>query len=90
MKRSLEYIARPPLSLKKIIIEKNGDGTVISFTTDNEFFKGKTETFPMMRLYASRTKRKWPDKPHGVRLADADSCRDHSSRRRSARSGGAW
>jgi hypothetical protein len=44
---------------------------VISFTTDNEFFKGKTETFPMMRLYASRTKRKWSDKPHGVRLAPA-------------------
>jgi hypothetical protein len=85
-----QYIARPPLSLKKISIEENGVGTVISFSSDNEFFKGKTETFPVMRffleltqhippkgcqyirrygLYASRTKGKWPDKPHMVRLA---------------------
>jgi hypothetical protein len=63
---------------------------VISFTSDNEFFKGKAEAFPLMwffleltqhippkgcqyirryGLYASRTKGKWPDKPHVTRLA---------------------
>jgi hypothetical protein len=65
---------------------------VISFSSDNEFFEGKTETFPVMQffleltqrippkgcqyirrygLYASRTKGKWPDKPHVVWLAPA-------------------
>jgi len=34
-----QYIARPPLSLKKISIEENGVGTVISFASENEFFK---------------------------------------------------
>ena len=63
---------------------------MVSFSSENEFFKGKTETFPVMRffleltqhippkgcqyirrygLYASRTKGKWPDKPHVLRLA---------------------
>jgi len=40
-----QYIARPQLSLKKISIEENGEATVISYTFDNDFFKGKTETF---------------------------------------------
>jgi hypothetical protein len=87
-----QYIARPPLSLRKIGIEQNGEATRISFSSDNEFFKGKTETFPVMRffleltqhippkgcqyvrrygLYTSRTKDKWPDKPHVMRLAPA-------------------
>ena len=87
-----QYIARPPLSLKKIGIEENGEATVISFTSDNEFFAGKTESFSVMRflleltqhippkgcqyirrygLYASRSKGKWPDKPHVARLAPA-------------------
>jgi hypothetical protein len=87
-----QYIARPPLSLKKTDIEENGDATAVSFTSQSEFFKGKIETFPVMRffleltqhippkgcqyirryaLYASRTKGKWPDKPHVVRLAPA-------------------
>ena len=50
-----QYIARPPLSLKKISIEENGVGTVISFSSDNEFFKGKTETFPVMRFFLELT-----------------------------------
>jgi hypothetical protein len=87
-----QYIARPPLSLKKIVIEENREATVISFTSQSEFFRGKTEAFPVMRflleltqhippkgcqyirrygLYASRTKGKWPDQPHVVRLAPA-------------------
>ncbi len=92
-----QYISRrmavpPPLSLKKISIEENGEATVISYTSDNEFFKGKTETFSVVRflldltqhvplrgsqyirrygLYASRTKGKWADMPHVMRLAPA-------------------
>jgi len=76
----------------KISIEENGDATVISYTSDNEFFQGKTEPFSVSRfllevtqhipprgsqyirrygLYASRTKGKWPDMPHVMRLAPA-------------------
>jgi hypothetical protein len=87
-----QYIARPPLSLKKISIEENGEATVVYYTSDNEFFKGKIESFPVTRflleltqhvplrgsqyvrrygLYASRTKGKWPDMPHVMRLAPA-------------------
>jgi len=33
-----QYIARPPLSLKKISIEEKGEATVISFASENEFF----------------------------------------------------
>jgi hypothetical protein len=40
-----QYFSRPPLSLKKISVCKNGDATVISYTSDNEFFQGKTEPF---------------------------------------------
>ena len=36
-----QYIARPPLSLKKISIQENGEATVISYTSNNDFFKGK-------------------------------------------------
>ena len=88
-----KYIARPPLSLKKISIEENGVATVVSYTSDNEFFKAKSETFPLMRffleltqhippkgcqyirrygLYASRTKGKWPHQPYVMRLAPAE------------------
>ena len=79
------------MCFKKSVCE-NGDATVISYTSDNEFFQEKTETFSMMRflleltqhvpplgsqyirrygLYASRTKGKWPDMPHVMRLAPA-------------------
>ena len=65
---------------------------MVSYTSDNEFFKGKTEAFSVTRflleltqhipprgsqyirrygLYASRTKGKWPDMPHVMRLAPA-------------------
>ena len=65
---------------------------MISYTSDNEFFQGKTEPFSVSRfllevtqhipprgsqyirrygLYASRTKGKWPDMPHVMRLAPA-------------------
>ncbi len=75
---------------------------VISYTSDNDFFKGKIESFPVTRflleltqhipprglqyirrygLYASRTKGKWPDMPHVMRLAPAGwkAERRHSS-----------
>jgi hypothetical protein len=38
------------LSRKKISIKKNGEATVISSTSDNEFFKGKTESFSVIRF----------------------------------------
>ena len=87
-----QYITRPPLSLKKLSIEENGEATVVSYTSDNEFFKGKIQSFSVIRflleltqhipprgsqyirrygLYASRTKGKWPDMPHVMRLAPA-------------------
>jgi hypothetical protein len=93
-----QYIARPPLSLKKISIQENGEATVISYTSDNDFFKGKIESFPVTRflleltqhipprgsqyirrygLYASRTKGKWPDMPHVMRLAPAGWKAEH-------------
>jgi hypothetical protein len=50
-----QYIARPPLSLKKISIEENRDATTISFTSENEFFNGKTETFPVMQFFLELT-----------------------------------
>ena len=73
-------------------IEENGEATVISYTSDNDFFKGKIQSFSVTRflleltqhipprgsqyirrygLYASRTKGKWPDMPHVMRLAPA-------------------
>ena len=45
-----QYISRPPLSLKKMSIRENGEATVISYTSDNEFFQGKTETFFLTRF----------------------------------------
>ena len=97
-----QYISRrmavpPPLSLKKMSIQENGEATVISYTSNNEFFQGKTEPFSVTRfllevtqhipprgsqyirrygLYApqrrtARTKGKWPDMPHVMRLAPA-------------------
>jgi hypothetical protein len=50
-----QYIARPPLSLKKIGIEENGDATTVSFISQSEFFKGKTETFPVIRFFLELT-----------------------------------
>jgi len=44
-----QYIARPPLSLK-ISIRENGEATVVYYTSDNEFFKGKTEALPVTRF----------------------------------------
>lgn len=45
-----QYITRPPISLKKLSIEENGEATLISYTSDNDFFKGKTETFTVTRF----------------------------------------
>jgi len=50
-----QYIARPPLSLKKISIEENGEATVISYTSDNEFFRGKIESFSVTRFLLELT-----------------------------------
>jgi hypothetical protein len=79
----------------KISIRENGEATVVYYTSDNEFFKGKTEAFPVTRFlleltqripplgfqyirryglsspqwWTARTKGKWPDMPHVLRLA---------------------
>ena len=50
-----QYIPRPPISLKKMSIEENGKATVISYTPDNDFFKGKTETFSVTRFLLELT-----------------------------------
>jgi len=50
-----QYIARPPLSLKKMSIEENREATVVSYTSDNEFFKGKIESFPVTRFLLELT-----------------------------------
>jgi len=76
--------------LKKLSIEENGEATVISYTSNNDFFRGKIESFSVIRflleltqhipprgsqyirrygLYAARTKGKWPEMPHVMRLA---------------------
>ncbi|GAG04152.1 unnamed protein product, partial [marine sediment metagenome] len=41
--------------MKKISIVENGEATVISYTSDNEFFKGETRTFPVMRFFLELT-----------------------------------
>jgi hypothetical protein len=51
-----QYIARSPLPLKKIGIEENGDATAVSFTSQREFFKGKTDTLPVIRFFLSSPK----------------------------------
>jgi hypothetical protein len=50
-----QYIARPPLSLKKIDIQENGEATVICYTSDNDFFKRKIESFPVTRFLLELT-----------------------------------
>jgi len=50
-----QYISRPPLSLTKMSIQENGEATVISYTSDNEFFQGKTETFSLTRFFLEVT-----------------------------------
>jgi hypothetical protein len=93
-----QYIARPPIALKKLIFQQIGDDTLIFYTPDNEFFNGKIKTFTASQfmaeatqhilprgaqyirrygLYASRTKGKWPDKPHVVRLAPPGWKKEH-------------
>jgi hypothetical protein len=67
----LIFIARIPLSdiLQRLFqgygylagiwlltdIEENRDATMISFISESEFFRGKTETFPVMRFFGTHT-----------------------------------
>jgi hypothetical protein len=41
--------------LKKISIDENGEATVISYTSDNDFFKGKIESFSVIRFLLELT-----------------------------------
>lgn len=45
----------PRTTMKKIGIEENGDATAVSFTSQSECFKGKTETFSAMRFFLELT-----------------------------------
>jgi hypothetical protein len=45
----------PPLSLKKILIEENREATVISYTSNNEFFKEKIESLTVTRFLLELT-----------------------------------
>jgi hypothetical protein len=44
-------ISHPPLSLKKMGFKENVEVTVISYTSENEFFQGKIATFSLMRFF---------------------------------------
>lgn len=50
-----QYISRPPLSLKRMSVQENGEATLISYTADNGFFRGKTETFSLTRFFLEVT-----------------------------------
>jgi hypothetical protein len=50
-----QYIARPPLSLKKMGIQENGEATVVSYISDNDFFKGKIESVSLTRFLLELT-----------------------------------
>ena len=43
------------ICLKKISIEENGEATVISYTSESNIFKGKTETFSVTRFLLELT-----------------------------------
>jgi hypothetical protein len=50
-----QYISRPPLSLNRMSVQDNGEATLISYTADNGFFRGKTETFCLTRFFLEVT-----------------------------------
>jgi hypothetical protein len=53
--------------LKKISIEENGEATVISYTSENEFFKGKIESFSVIRFLLELTQHIPPRGTHYIR-----------------------
>ena len=57
-RRSGVFNPSPPSPLpihRSTPIEENGVATVVSYTCDNEFFKAKSETFPLMRFFLELT-----------------------------------
>jgi len=80
-----QYIARPPLSLKKISIRENGEATVVSYTSNNEFFKGKTETFSVVRFLLEVTQHVPPRGLQYIRRYGL-----YATLRRTARTKGKW
>jgi len=84
-----QYLARPPISLKKVSFE-SFQGKVLFHTSYNEYFKESLKLFEATDfialltqhlpsksaqyirrygLYSSRSRGKWIEKPHVVRLA---------------------
>ena len=45
-------------------IEENGEATLVSYACDNDFFKGKTETFSVTRFLLELTQPKVPARGH--------------------------
>jgi hypothetical protein len=72
-----QYIARPPLSLKKISIKENREATVISFTSDSEFFKGNTESLPVMGFFLELTQH---IPPKAASMSGATACMPPTAR----------
>jgi hypothetical protein len=50
-----QYIARPPISLKKLVFQQIGDDTLILYTPDNELFNGKIKAFTALQFMAEAT-----------------------------------
>ena len=84
-----QYIAKPPVSLKKVLFEQY-DGRVIYYSDYNDYFKRNMQVFSVhdflasltqhiptrglqyirrYGLYSSRSRGKWADKTHVIRLA---------------------
>ena len=67
-----QYIARrmavpPPISLKKMSIEENGDGTLISYTSNSDFSKGETRTITVMHFLLELTQHIPPRRAQAAR-----------------------
>jgi len=57
-RRSGVFNPSPPSPLpihRSTPIEENGVATVVSYTSDNKFFKAKSEAFPLMRFFLELT-----------------------------------
>jgi hypothetical protein len=84
-----QYIAKPPVSLKKVLFEQYEE-RVIYYSNYNDYFKRNMQVFTIhdfiaavtqhipsralqyirrYGLYSSRSRGKWVDKPHVIRLA---------------------
>jgi len=66
-------------------IRENGEATVISYSSDNEFFKGKTENFSAIRFLLELTQHIPPRGSQYIRRYGL-----YATLRRTARTKGKW